>query len=120
MNKEHIVRDNEDFSRIIKKGFYVKNKALVIYVLPNSLGRYRFGISVGKKLGNAVFRNKIKRQLRNIIYKYKKNYQKAYDYIIIVRNGYIGFTFQEIENLYIELIEKLNRAQSKEITHEEK
>ena len=118
MKKEHIVRDNNDFSKIINSGFYAKNKALVIYVLPNELGRYRFGFSVGKKIGNAVLRNKIKRQLRNIVYKHKKNYQKPCDYIIIVRNGYIGFTFQEIEDLYIELIEKLDKTKTKEITNE--
>jgi len=119
MNKEHIVKDNRDFSRIIKNGIFVKNSAIVIYRMPNEVGTYRFGISVSKKLGNAIVRNKIKRQLRNIVYKHKKNYQNAMDYIIIVRNGYIGFTFNEIEIFYIELMEGLNKTYRGDI-HEEK
>jgi ribonuclease P protein component, eubacterial len=119
MNKEHIVKENKDFSRIIKQGKYAKNSTMVIYEMPNKVGTYRFGFSVGKKLGNAVVRNKIKRQLRNIVYKYKKNYQKSMDYIIIVRNSYIEFDFNEVENFYIELMKKLDTTYKGDI-HEEK
>ena len=79
---------------------------------------YRFGISVSKKLGNAVYRNKYKRQLRFIIDKYKKNYQNGTDYIIIIRNGYIDLDFESKEKDFIYLIEKLKKQ--KEIFNEKK
>uniref|UniRef100_UPI00262BD9EA ribonuclease P protein component n=1 Tax=uncultured Methanobrevibacter sp. TaxID=253161 RepID=UPI00262BD9EA len=75
MDKLHTVKKSEDFSNIIHNCDYVKNKSYVIYYNDNGLDYYRFGISVGKKLGKAVYRNKYKRQLRFIIDKYKKNYQ---------------------------------------------
>ena len=108
MNKESVVKNNRDFSNIIKNGKYVKNEYLVIYALPNNIDRYRFGISVGKKIGNAVVRNKIKRQLRNIVYKYKKSYLNCNDYIIIVRNSYTSLNFSEIDDCFKNLIDKLN------------
>lgn len=109
MNKYHTVKSSRDFTRIIKNSPYVKNKSLVIYYAKNELDYYRFGISVSKKVGNAVCRNKIKRQVRNIIDKYKKYYQNGLDYIIIIRNSYIEFSFSEIEEGYYRLVTQLNQ-----------
>lgn len=109
MNKYHTVKKNMDFSNIIGKGKVVKNRSFVIYFDYNSLGKYRFGISVSKKLGNAVYRNKYKRQLRSIIDKYKKNYPNNMDYIIIIRNSYINLSFEEKEKDYVYLLSKINK-----------
>lgn len=104
MNKEHTVKDNRLFNEIIRKSKFVKNESYVIYYRDNDLNKYRFGISASKKLGNAVKRNKYKRQLRSIINKYKNNYQINYDYIIIIRNGFIDFDFKKKEQDFIHLI----------------
>ena len=66
MKKNEVVKNNRDFERIIKEGKYRKNNEFIIYYLANSLDRSRFGISVGKKIGNAVERNYYKRVIRNI------------------------------------------------------
>ena len=123
MNKYHTVKKSLEFSDIIGKGKLVKNKSFVIYYDKNFLDRYRIGISVSKKLGNAVYRNKYKRQLRSIIDKYKKNYPNNIDYIIIVRNSYINLSFEEKEKDYIYLINKINKLNNvliKETLNEEK
>lgn len=108
MDKMHTVKKNTEFSRIIHTGRYYKNDSYVIYIKDNKLNTYRFGISISKKLGNAVHRNKYKRQLRFIIDKYKKNYQNNFDYIIIIKDGFISSNFQNKESSYTSLIEKIN------------
>ena len=110
MDKLHTVKKNKDFSLIIHNGVYAKNKAYTIYIKDNEFNYYRFGISVSKKLGNSVYRNKYKRQMRFIIDKYKKNYQNGRDYIIIMKNGYIDLDFESKEKEFIHLIEKLNKT----------
>ena len=120
MNKHNTVKKSKDFSSIIKEGHYFKNKSYVIYIKDNNLDKYRFGISVSKKLGNAVYRNKYKRQLRFIIDKYKKCYQNSVDYIIIIRNGYINLNFEDKEKDYVYLINKIVNYLKKEIINEEK
>lgn len=85
MKKQFIVKHQYDFDRIIKKGHKKKNDIFIIYSEKNGLSYSRFGISVGKKLGNAVFRNRKKRQIRSIIDNLEKNYLKKQDYIIILR-----------------------------------
>ena len=117
MKKKNIVKENRDFAKIINSSKKFWNDAYSIYYDKNNYGDYRFGISVSKKIGNAVTRNKIKRQLRMIIDKYKNIYSKDKDYIIIVRRNYINLSFQEATNKYIELIEKISRT--KENIYEE-
>ena len=65
----------------------------------------RFGISVSKKLGNAVFRNKYKRIIRSIIDNYNKYYNNGEDYIIILRREAID---KKYEILYDELFALIN------------
>lgn len=108
MDRLHTVKKSIEFSNIIHNSNFFKNKSYVIYYKDNKLENYRFGISVSKKLGNAVHRNKYKRQLRFIIDKYKKYYQNNMDYIIIIRNGYIDLDFNSKEKDFIYLIEKIN------------
>ena len=108
MDKLHTVKKNKDFSDIIHNGRFVKNNCYVIYYKDSGLENYRFGISVSKKLGNAVHRNKFKRQLRFIIDMNKKNYQNGLDYIIIIRNGYIESSFESKKKDFVYLINKIN------------
>lgn len=116
MKKKYRVKENKDFSKIINEGNNYYNDCFSIYTMTNIYGYSRFGISVSKKLGNAVLRNKIKRQIRNIIDKNKNIYQNDKDYIIIVRKKYVNYNFLELCNKYIELINRMNCV--KENNHE--
>ena len=92
MKKEYRVKKNEDFSRIIKRKQSMANRTFIIYYLKNDIGHARIGISVSKKLGKAVIRNKIKRQVRMIV-KETINLDDNYDYIVIVRNKFLDLNF---------------------------
>ena len=104
MKKINIVKKKYEFESIIKTGQSIKNNYYVIFYKNSNIDNYRFGISVGTKLGNAVCRNKYKRKLRNIIDKNKKYYQNKKDYIIIVRKPCIGANFDVLENEFLDLI----------------
>lgn len=118
MKKKNIVKENRDFAKIINNGKKYWNDAYSIYCYKNDCGKYRFGISVSKKIGNAVTRNKIKRQIRMIVDKYKNVYSNDKDYIIIVRRNYINLSFLEADDKYIELINKISHT--KENIYDEK
>lgn len=97
MRKLYVVKESKDFDNIIKNNNYNKNKSFVIYSINNDLKYNRYGISVSKKLGNAVFRNKYKRKIRSIIDNYKKDCNISKDYIIILRRGAINKKYNELK-----------------------
>ncbi len=106
MKKINILQKSSDFERIIKNNKSYKYKDYIIYIEKNDSNIYHFGISVGKKIGNAVTRNKVKRQIKNIID--KKNYQKGFNCIIIVGKGITERTFNEMENNLMNAFNNLN------------
>lgn len=94
MKKKFRVKRNEDFQAIISRKQSFACKEFVLYVAKNDFGHARVGISVSKKLGNAVVRNKIKRQVRELCAKVF-DFDASMDYVVIVRKGFLDRTFQQ-------------------------
>lgn len=111
MKKINVVKESKDFQKIITTGICKKDKNLVIYYKDNDFNRYRFGISVGKKIGNAVTRNHYKRKIRNIIDHNKKLYSNTTDYIIIVRRNCLEIDYEALETSFIKLIQSSKKGE---------
>ena len=107
MKKCEIVKKSWEFDKIIKNGKCVKNNSFVIYYLDNLDGKKRFGISVSKKIGNAVKRNYYKRIIRKICDINKNIYSKGKDYIIIMRVRGLELSFNELNESILDLLEKI-------------
>ena len=106
MKKINVLKNSRDFDRIIRNNKPYKYKDYIIFVERGHSDIYHFGISVGKKVGNAVVRNRVKRQIRNIIS--KKDYQNDFNCIIIVGKAITSRSFKEMEENLIIALEKLN------------
>ncbi len=113
MKKNEVVKNNRDFEKIINKGKCIKNNEYIIYYQDNDLEFDRFGISVSKKIGNAVKRNYYKRIIRNICDKSKNIYSNGKDYIIIMRKGLKELNFKEMNNSFISLLENIKKRTGK-------
>ena len=106
MKRYEMVKAHEDFNEIINKGYKRKNKYFLIFSLPEEEKRPHFGIAVGKSLGNAVVRNKFKRQIRNILDENKFLFPNNHNYIIIIKKECVGVTYQELKNNLISLMKE--------------
>lgn len=106
MKKINIIKENEIYNRMIQTIKPYKYKDYIIYIERTEEKIYQFGFSVGKKVGNAVTRNKIKRQLKSIID--KKNYQNNFSCIIMVRKSILEKKYSEMENDLLSIFSKLN------------
>lgn len=109
MRKLYIVQRHDEFDSIINNSPFKKNNSYIIYYKDNNYKYDRFGISVGKKLGNAVQRNHYKRLIRAIIDNYKKCYINHKDYIIILRRSAVNKSFQELENDFNKLMHSIRK-----------
>lgn len=107
MKKINIIKKNYDINNIINKRNMVKNKYFYIYKDKNNINNYRFAICVSKKIGNAVTRNKIKRQTKDIIDKSNLVFNSNNDYVIIIRNEINNINYIEMRENLINLISKI-------------
>lgn len=86
MRKSRRVKSEFDFQKIFKKGKSFANRQFVVYGLPKEeQEKFRIGLSVSKKLGNAVLRNQIKRYIRQSFHELDCELLQNMDYVIIAR-----------------------------------
>ena len=81
------IKKYSEFQKAIAEGEVKKTSFFVSYTLTNELGYSRFGISVPKKIGTAVLRNRVKRQVRSAIGQ-STDFSKSVDVVLIVRKTY--------------------------------
>lgn len=106
MQKRYIVKKNYQISKIISKKNSIANKYFIVYKKQNNIEHFRFVVSIGKKVGNAVKRNKLKRQIKSIIHQKSREISIKYDILIIVRPSINKLNFIEIEKYFINALEK--------------
>ena len=103
MKKIEIIKSSEEYTEIINTSKSKKSKYFSVYYRKNN-NSSRYGITVPKKTGTAVTRNKIKRRVKNIIDNNKKIVHNGYDYVIIIKKGILELTYEEMEKELLKLI----------------
>lgn len=97
MKKRDIVKENTLFNNIIANGKRKSNKYFIICYLEKDYPKNNYGIAVGKKVGNAVIRNRIKRQIRNIIDHNIFLFPNFHNYIIICKREVLSLDYKMME-----------------------
>lgn len=85
MNKVKILKENRDFHRLYRRGKSLVTPELVIYFSKNRKSETRFGITTGKKIGNAVKRNRARRIIRAAFYDISEKLKGNYDFVFVAR-----------------------------------
>ena len=106
MKKVDIIKSSDEYTEIINTGKTRKNKYYSIYYRKND-NKNRYGITIPKKLGVAVLRNKTNRRVKNIIDQNKNTRQNSYDYVIIVKKGILELTYLEMEKELLKLMKSI-------------
>lgn len=89
MTKLISLKQNKDFRRMYHRGKTVVFPALVVYYSKNRQSTCRLGITAGKKIGNAVCRNRVKRIIRaaySAVIDSVDTTACCYDFVIVARN----------------------------------
>jgi ribonuclease P protein component len=91
------LRKRSDFKKADKnKIARLVTKNLIILAAPNPYLHARIGITVTRKVGGAVKRNRIKRLIREIYRRNKQLFPFGYDYILIAKKHEMSLTYQEL------------------------
>ncbi len=98
------IKDSKDFASTIKHGKTVKNQSFVLHFNKTNLDHSRVGISVSKKIGNAVTRNRVKRQLRAMCDSLINYSLNKFDIVLIARQDFLNKNFEENKSLLCDLL----------------
>lgn len=109
-----VLKDNKAFLKCYKKGRFAADKIVAAYFVPNGSPYNRFGITAGKKQGNAVTRNRIKRIVRAAYRQTEAEFPIGYDIVFVGRNDIGEKKTQDIERFIRKrLIKEMNRPVAK-------
>ena len=105
--KEYRLRLEKDIKTLFSKGKSVFGLCVGVKFRPNRLSVSRFAIVVGTKVAKrAVVRNRVRRQLRGILFRHLSALTPGYDVMLIVKKEAIGKKSRELET---ELVQTLKR-----------
>ena len=82
------------------------NAYLVLYARRNRTSTNRVGVTVGKKLGHAVVRNRVRRRLREVYRLNEERFAPGWDIVVVARSRCISADFGKLTQAYLSLAEK--------------
>jgi ribonuclease P protein component len=109
--KQRIARETE-FDRIVKEGVRYTTRHFTIIIYRNSLESRRLGISVSKKVGGAVQRNRVKRLVREFFRTHKQTLPRWSDLLFIARLGSSRLKYGSLCEELLEFFDHLSLPQS--------
>lgn len=104
MKKNNRIKKSDDFLLTIKKGKTYRNEVYTVHIANNNLSYIRVGLSVSNKIGNAVTRNLIKRQVRSMCDSLMNYSEYSLDIVIVVRKPYLDGNFNDNKSHLCDLL----------------
>ncbi|WP_025681309.1 ribonuclease P protein component [Paenibacillus massiliensis] len=113
MQRKLRLRNRADFGRVYRHGKSFANHQLVVYWFrKKEVDQFRVGISVSKKIGNAVVRNRMRRLIKEIMRHHEHEIIDHIDLIFIVRKGAVSMSYQNLEKSVLHVLRKASLLKS--------
>ncbi len=106
MQSEYRLKSNREIAAVYKFGSSVANQQFVLYYLKSKTIHFRLAISTSKKLGGAVVRNRIRRQLKEIVRLHQKEILGKHDFVMIVRRPALDMPYLNLEKSVLHIFRK--------------
>ena len=96
---------NHIFRRLYSSSGHA-NSFLVLYARKNHSATNRVGVTVSKKLGCAVVRNRVRRRLREVYRLNETRFAPGWDVVVVARSRCVKADFHQLTHAYLSLAEK--------------
>ena len=104
-----------EFERVYRNGSVYRGRLFSVHALPNTIGEPRLGLSVSKKVGTAVKRNKVRRRLKELFCSSAKHLPDDLDFVISARPAAAEASFEELNEEFSRSVRRLGKsAESRE------
>jgi ribonuclease P protein component len=105
--------DSPDFERAYRQGTAYRGKLFSVHAFPNELGTPRLGLSVSRKVGNAVTRNTVRRRLKEVFYSALPEVPGDLDLVVSARPAAAEATVRELSEEFVRSLRKLGEDGSR-------
>ncbi len=105
--------DSPDFERIYRQGTAYRGKLFSVHAFPNELGTPRLGLSVSRRVGNAVTRNAVRRRIREVFRSARPEIPGDLDLVVSARPAAAEATVRELSEEFVRSLRKLGEGGSR-------
>jgi ribonuclease P protein component len=109
-SKRTRLTDSPEFERVYRQGAAYRGMLFSVHAFPNELGTPRLGLSVSRKVGNAVTRNAVRRRLREVFYSTLAEVPGSWDLVVSARPAAAEASLQELNEEFATSLRKLGEG----------
>jgi ribonuclease P protein component len=109
-SKDARIRKKRDYFTVYQQGIRNDSRHFIVITRRNQSGFSRLGITVSKKVGDAVKRNRVKRLLREFFRLHKTQFSPSQDIVIIAKKGIPDLTYQDVRRELESLFTRISDA----------
>ncbi len=109
LRKDERVLKSIEFRRALRHGRRCRTPHLTLVTLIRPTGKVRLGLTVSRKVGNAVIRNRVKRRLREIVRLHRSRLGRPWDLVIIAQPGAGALSYHEFLSELMPVLDELAR-----------
>jgi ribonuclease P protein component len=102
--------DSPDFERVYRQGAAYRGALFSVHAFPNEFGTPRLGLSVSRRVGNAVTRNTVRRRLREVFYSALPEVPCNLDIVVSARPAAAAADFRELSEEFVRSLRKLSES----------
>lgn len=96
--RQERLRKRREYLDVYERAEKIHRSHFVVYILTNGLGHHRLGLTVSRKIGKSVRRNRLKRRLREIFRTNRPGNQPGLDIVINVKKSAVGASFDRLRS----------------------
>ena len=109
-SKRTRLTDSPEFERAYHQGAACKGRLFSVHAFPNELGSPRLGLSVSRKVGNAVTRNAVRRRLREVFHSTLSEIPGNWDLVVSARPAAAEASLRELKEEFARALGKLGAS----------
>jgi len=99
--------DSPEFERVYRQGVAYRGRLFSVHAFPNESGTPRLGLSVSRRVGNAVTRNAVRRRLREVFYSALPGIPADLDLVVSARPAAATADFRELDEEFARSLRRL-------------